>query len=562
MNAKYFLNFFIALLSLLVFVSGQERDFNHVIANSEDWRDVYSIIHYANIKEAGNDFLVSTRHGPLLLNTLNKNNAIRVISSRDRAYTINYKKTLEDAGFNVENELFMRNPNLELIEDIPEVGDFIIVGNTYGQSAIAVVPYATQKKAWIFFADRKNIGEIDAVLSSRDVNSVLIYGPVDREVKDELNGYGPEIIDNRDRFEDNIEIVDRYLELKPTEQVSLTNGDFIEKSLMSGFDPILFTGKQNVPEQISEYLKESNFKVGVLIGSDLVGAATNIRRSTGISVIVKFAQAARTPTRPIAAGEGLDLFYMTAPVMDLSLHSAKYNLGIKQLEITYKSNSSIPVYFKGTITPVDENGKGTRIGDIDEIFIAPNDFKTVVYQGVDLTGSDLSAEVFTVYGDSPSSLERVLEETIGISMVDVIDKCEINVDKVIYSKPKDAFLIKISNMENIDCWVDVELIDVIVDDVPEIFGSDGSVYLSPGKKGKVIIEQELTDEDLLSNSFVELTAYYGEKEDSLVKVFKGRFELDVQIISAVAVVAAVLILLLLIFLIILWRKKRRGDDWI
>ena len=38
---------------------------------------------------------------------------------------------------------------------------------------------------------------------------------------------------------------------------------------------MLFTGRENVPDQIKEYLKNSDISVGVLIGNELVGAATN-----------------------------------------------------------------------------------------------------------------------------------------------------------------------------------------------------------------------------------------------------------------------------------------------
>jgi hypothetical protein len=89
-------------------------------------------------------------------------------------------------------------------------------------------------RAWVFFADRTNVDEIDSILGLREVDEVLIYGFVDREVEETLAKYNPEVIDTGDRFKDNIEIVEKYLEIKQTEQVLLTNGEFIEKELMLG----------------------------------------------------------------------------------------------------------------------------------------------------------------------------------------------------------------------------------------------------------------------------------------------------------------------------------------
>jgi hypothetical protein len=52
---------------------------------------------------------------------------------------------------------------------------------------------------------------------------------------------------------------------------------------MSGEYPTLFIGTNNVPDEIRNYIKSSNIEVGVLIGNELVGSATTVRRETGIS---------------------------------------------------------------------------------------------------------------------------------------------------------------------------------------------------------------------------------------------------------------------------------------
>ena len=278
------------------------------------------------------------------MNSINKDNDIRVISSDKKSFVINYDSIIRDKGFKGADEVVVKNANLELINDLPNINNFIIVGNTYGYNAIAVAPYSVLTKSWVFLADRANIAEIDNILSKRNVNKMLIYGFVDREVRDTLDKYNPEVIDNGDRFKDNIDIVKKYLKTDPVNQITLTNGEFIEKEIMSGREPVLFTGKENVPDDIREYIKSSDIKVGVLIGADLVGAATNIRRSTGISVIVKFARGARAPAGAISAVEGLDLFYLPVPIMKLDLQSAKYNRATSQLELVYKSDSNIPVF--------------------------------------------------------------------------------------------------------------------------------------------------------------------------------------------------------------------------
>ncbi len=60
---------------------------------------------------------------------------------------------------------------------------------------------------FVLFADDRNFNDIVDFLSEGAVNDLIIYGQVDREVKDALAIYNPEIINLGDRFDNNIEIV-------------------------------------------------------------------------------------------------------------------------------------------------------------------------------------------------------------------------------------------------------------------------------------------------------------------------------------------------------------------
>jgi hypothetical protein len=270
------------------------EDANFIVSNSADWRDVFSVLNYANLQRMNHNFLVSSIDGKTILKGISKNYNLGIISS-DNPLIVNYPYQVRQEGFENVEELKVKDANLDLIEELPEIENFIIVSDLYGYNAIAVAPYAVVSNSWVFLANRANIAEIENILDSRDVNKVIVYGYVDREVLSGLEKYDPEIIYNGDKFKDNIKIVDKYLEVKETSQVLLTNGEFIEKELMSGTSPVLFTGKTNGPDQIREYLEDSSLSVGVLIGNDLVNAATNIRRSTGISVWLNLQEAQETP---------------------------------------------------------------------------------------------------------------------------------------------------------------------------------------------------------------------------------------------------------------------------
>ena len=139
---------------------------------------------------------------------------------------LNYDDTLS-----ISNE--KRKLILEIAEELEDITDFIVIDDSYGYNAISVAPYAIASNSWVLFADRNNIREVERFLAGRDVDSLIIYGHVDRDVRIRLEDFNPEVINiDGDRFLNNIEIVKRYQEIKSAKQTVLTNGEFIEKEIM------------------------------------------------------------------------------------------------------------------------------------------------------------------------------------------------------------------------------------------------------------------------------------------------------------------------------------------
>lgn len=558
MSVNKFLAFAFALLFALNFASA-EIEQNHVIANSENWEDVYSSMLFARLNEVDGDFLTSTAHGPLLLNAISKSKNILIISSEDDPFVFNYESQVRDRQYAGVEEIEVDSANLELVEMLDNVDNFIVVANSYGYNAIAVTPYAIQNDAWVFLADRANIADIETILERKNIDELLVYGYMDREIRDALEKFDPVIIDNGNRFEDNIEIVERFKETNDEKQVLLSNGEFIEKEIMNGNHPILFTGRENVPDQIADYLKSSNIDVGVLIGNELINAATNIRRSTGISVMVKFAQGARSQASGVSAVEGLDLFYLPAPILKLEIYSVKYNRASSQIEVTYRSGSNVPIYVKGTITAISED-ENKKVGDEEPIFIAPNDYKTVVYHDVSLDGDGLKAQIYALFGEVSDSLDRLLQGEFSMGIINVIDKCDVEIKSVHYNKQAKAFYVNVKDNSDTDCYVDVELRDVEINGIKQTLGTSGSVLVRDGKRAKIEIKQRMTSDDLYENEYVDAVAYYGEREDALVQMFKGKFELNIDLLTGTTWMIILVMILLILVLLYLWKRKK-DDEW-
>jgi hypothetical protein len=530
----------------------------HVISNSENWEDVYSSMLFASLEGDSGDFLASTQHGPVLLNGIPTSNDIVVLSSKDKPFVFNYESSVAARNYASVEEREYGDFNLELVDEL-DVENFIIVDGSYGYSAVAVTPYAVLTNSWVFFADRVNIAEVEAAMNRKGVGSVMIYGYVDREVGEAMAQYNPKVINSGDRFEDNVEIVEEFKNIKEAKQVLLSNGEFIERELMSGSHPVLFTGRENVPAGIADYLQRSDIEVGVLIGNELINAATNIRRTAGISVMVKFAQGARAQVAGVSAVEGLDLFYLPTPSLGLEIYSVKYNKAVKHIEVTYHSTANVPIYVKGTVTIVSDD-ENKKVGDLDAVFIAPSDFKTLIYPDVELSGENLRAEIFALFGEVTSSLDRELRDSYDMGIVSVIDDCEVEINYVKYNKQKKVFAIGVDNLGDVGCFVDVELSDVEVNMIAQTIGSEGSLEVGARKSAVIEIKQRMDDVDLEENSYVNVVAYYGERENSLVGVFRGKFELDIDMFSGMTYLIVLVLVALLVLVGVLWKKKI-DNEW-
>lgn len=551
---------YIKLLLIIAFVitlSYPVLAFEKVISNSQDWRDVYSSMLYATLSEKfPGMFLTSSKHGTILLYSVPKNtNGTFIISSRNQPYIVNYRAVMQGQGYNDIEELISNNINLDLarrISDERGINKFIIVDDAYGYNALSVASYAALDKYFVLFATERNIGQVVNFLNDADPEKVIIYGQVDEVVKTRLAQYNPETINQGDRFDNNIEIIKRYQKVKNSKQTLMSNGEFIEASIMSGQDPVIFIGRGAVPKQIQEYIKDSGFQVAVLIGNELINSATAIRRQLGISVFVKFAQGARNPEGAVASIEDLDKFPMPKYTLNLQIYSILYNKATNALWVTYRNAAGVGTYLQGTIT-LNVDGQTKVVGDQDVVFIDKNQYKTIIYDVV-LEGDDITAKVYTIFGEGKRSLEFVLEGEVKVESVEILDQSKINITDIAYDKGRGKFLITIKNIGEVDAYVNVELLDIYINGELITISSPQNVLLKPGQTAVFEVDAKLSDVDIENNPIIKVKAYYGERENSLIKTLYGEYAFKYARGDIITYVL-ILLIIILILLIIFGRKK-------
>ncbi|RJQ15481.1 hypothetical protein C4573_04965 [Candidatus Woesearchaeota archaeon] len=551
MKHKWSVLFLVLFLAPIVYA-------DQYIVNSADWRDVYSAMLYGSLQNVKTDFITSANHAPVLLNNIPLDTPITIFTSRSSQYVSSYRNLALSRGYQNVTELTYATMNLDLAE-LSGADKFIVLDDSYGYNAIAVASYAAKSGSYVLFADAGNIASVDALLNDRNPSSVIIYGQVDREVKDTLAKYAPETINDGNRFENNMAIVDKYQQIAPSQQVVLTNGEFIEQSLISGDDPVLFIGKTNVPDEVRKYINQSDFDVAILIGNELVQSAVTIRRQIGISVFVKFARGSRTPEGPIAQVEDLDRFPMPGYFLNLTYDNVVYNSATKTLEVTYKNNVDLATYFQDTVTILPLN---QTVGDAEPVFIDGNDFKTVIYtkttddQDISLAEGENTARLFTIYGESPQSLENIVQAELPIQRITVLDDSAIEITDLVYDTTKARFYVTLENTGSVDAYAKPEVVDVLVNDQLTTKSADAVVFLKHGENAKVPVKLKLSSVDIEDNANIKARAYYGVRENSLIKIVVADFAMaTVSMAMVYYVIIAVVVCTLL--LLIVFRKKCR-----
>jgi hypothetical protein len=539
--------------------SGVEK----IVSNSADWRDVYSVMLYSSLvdKQPGY-FLTSTKHGTVLLYSIPKGtNGTLVVSSKSQPYAINYKSVMESQDYQNVEEIVTNKVNLELAKRVTKeknIKKFIVVDDAYGYNALSAASYAVIDRYYVLFVNARNVAEMDTFLTGVNPEKILILGQVDEEVKTRFSKYNIETINKGDRFENNIEMVKKYVKVKPSRQLIMSNGEFIEASIMSGDNPVIFIGRNTVPIQIQEYIKAADFQVAVLIGNELINSATAIRRQLGISVFVKFAQGSRAPTGPIASVEDLDKFPMPRYAVDLGIYSVMYNKATNAIWVTYKNKAGIGAYLKGTIT-INGN-EAQKIADLEPIFIDKNQYKTIIYnQFVDgrplqIDEGTINAKVYTLFGEGKKSLENVLEATMNVESVEILDSSNINITDVSYDKNKQAFIVEVENIGTVDSYVIAEASDIYINEEYITITSPETTLVKLDKTAKIEIPAVLTESDMANNPTVRIKIYYGERENSLINVKIAEFPFKLISLD-LATYGLVLLIIILILLILFGRKK-------
>jgi hypothetical protein len=349
------------------------------------------------------------------------------------------------------------------------------------------------------------------------------------------------------------------MEISPSEYAILTNGDFIEASIMSGESPVIFIGAQTVPAQVIDYVKSSNIKSSTLIGNDLTNSGKMLKEATDINIYIKFGQG-RQVTGKMSLVEDLDKFYLPKYELTMDAASAQYNVATKKLEVIYRNDAKVSEFYKSSLG-VFLNGKLiTTVGDDAAQYIEAQSDSGQAYNA-DLTdyvrSGNITTQVSAEFGEAPKTLNLVLTKALDVVMVSKQDASEVDVSDLTYDTNTQRIKLTLVNMGKVPGFA-TPVVNVRINGVQESLRLGNSVSLASGGKNTTSLRVGLTSADLADNPDAAVRVVYGEHPVLLIKSLDKRLPLQVTSgINFELIVIGVISAIILLLAVMWYRRKNK-----
>lgn len=536
----------LVLLLLLPIVSA-----DLVVANSADWKNAYAAGIYARL--AGHDFahLVSPRHSEFLAQQTPPETKILVIESERVPFVRNYASRLSSVGFEVDSLVLSEESFIFELASRLSTRKYLVLDPTYGYDAISVAPYAIATNTFVLFATKNNIVDVVAFLNDHVPERVTMYGDLDKEVRSALADFQPNVINQGNRYKNNLFIADQMQRLTNSRQAILTNGEFLERDMFVAGQPLVFIGRTSPPVEVLRYLRAAPFDAFVLLGNDLMDSAQIIKNDIKRPLFVKFGKGI-TGSDGYKEVQGLDI--LLTPIIDLLLkaESVAYNTVTGQIEFIVSNEKFAKTYFIPSIVIQADGRPVVTLGEGVADLIDARETRGLTY-GADLAPyltDNLTAQIFVPYGSTEEAVEYSLSEKMPISIISENDLCDLEINSVSYNKKTQRFAVEVFSAE--PCYAQVMVRGVIVNDTTV---SPRSETILLNDTTVVEIKQRLDDVDVADNDEITVQLRYGKRENVLTQIIEQRLPLKlVRDISLMVIIAAVIAVLTVI--IILWSRKR------
>lgn len=172
---------------------------------------------------------------------------------------------------------------------------------------------------------------------------------------------------------------------------------------------------------------------------------------------------------------------------------------------------------------------------------------------------NVTADIFTIYGEAADIQDRAIAAQVRVNLAGADDQCELELKRLTYIERTQRFGVTLANPSEVDCYASISLLEVVVDDVPQILTYPDTALVRAGDTETFPIKQRMTPVDLEDNPDVHVRAFYGEEDGLLFKIIDERRPIekpvDYALLLTVGIIAILIILIIVLF--ILWRRSKK-----
>ncbi len=552
-----------AILAILVFSSMSLA--TQVVINSQRWQDVYAGIYWSQLNGM-HAFFPNSPNPQGLFNLLPKDKNVILIESRDKPMIPNLKSLLESYGYNVD----YRQINDGTIDLAPkQINKYVVVEDDFPYAAIVAGPLAKVEGAWVLLVNDKNVGTV--VDKLKNARYAIALGFFKRGIKDKIKPYISKEITANGKFDLSIEVAKEFLKIKPTTQAIITDGSSLENELLEGANPVLLVGKNLLPDNVMQFMKENNIRTVVVMGSQLTYIGEKIRALSNktISVFIKFGEATPGVSQRIYA---LTMFPLVKEAPKLVVEQVTYDPARKQLFVIFKNNGTVGLFEMTSLRVVADGKDIASLGNKIPMFIGAGETAAMTFN-VTIPPEDinknLTVQIYTSYGDSSDNLDQYITAAgkfgpplaMHVQVRKIEDNSKITIEKVVYYTGYHRFGITLKNPGTVDAWVNAKLIDVVVNGMPTSLSLEREKLVKAGKERTVSIPAQLDDLDIDDNDVVHVVVTYGQSKDLLINSVSKDMELEVDRsmpIEQIALIAVVVIVIIAIIAALFLKRGKKG----
>lgn len=492
---------------------------DQAIINADDWKDIYSGVWYARYNDVEPHILGFNVDSAKLVSVLDKEQPTLYIKSEVPAIG-NFYSLLHE--FEVEN---ITADNLELAYK-SNVRKFIIVDEGFGYNAVMIAPYAVRNSYYVLFSNKQNNDKIIKVLETKQATDVIAFGYINQELANRLKAFAAEFINKGTKTENNLEIAERMLNCATTKQIILTDGSFIEKSLIDRDYPIIILEEDELQQEIISFVRNKGIKTGVVIGKNVIRTAKELKSKAEMdTVILKLGEGIANTENSFAAIEPLKLYLIDKEYETLiSIDKIVYNTALKEIEIYYTNNGKKAAFLQSSLKLSTPGKQVVVVADEETQVIDPAETRGISYPA-DLTewvseSRKINAELTIYYGPEPKELNKIRSRSFSdLEKIALVDNSRIELKKITFDGFSNQIVVKVRNNGKEDAWVDADVIANMLDGYGDIYTLNYRTLeplLVKARDSKTIrLDAFNVERKDLSDLDIKLS--FGERKDLLVK---------------------------------------------